>query len=98
MIPIRPRPTFHGFAECGGKAPIEIEPRIVLTALRRRGPPIEPPETWLLAIGWMRHGKVSLHDSPRESARPRDRNLFENDNAKDGLPIRRGSLTRRPSA
>ena len=65
-------PYFHGFAECGGKAPIEIEPRIVVAALRRRGPPIEPPETWLLAIGWMRHGKVSLHDSPRrcETKRP----------------------------
>jgi putative transposase len=66
-------PYFHGFAECGGKAPIELEPRIVGAALRRRGPPIEPPETWLLAIGWMRHGKVSLHDCPRTGATARRR-------------------------
>jgi putative transposase len=62
---------FQGFTECGGKAPIELEPRIVVTPLRRRGPPIEPPETWLLAIGWMRHGKISLHDSPRTTPRER---------------------------
>jgi hypothetical protein len=73
--PYSSAPYFYDFAECGGKAPIEIEPRIVGTALRRQGPPIEPPETWLLAIGWMRHGKVSLHDSPRHgaTARRRDR-------------------------
>ena len=28
-------------------------------------PPVVPPETWLAATGWKRHGLMGLHESPR---------------------------------
>jgi REP element-mobilizing transposase RayT len=29
------------------------------------GPPVAAPRTWLLRKGWLRHGAVSVHESPR---------------------------------
>jgi hypothetical protein len=37
--------------------------------------PMEPnrAETWLLRVGWRRHGAIALHEAPRSSNRPPSR-------------------------
>jgi putative transposase len=30
----------------------------------QRGPPIVAPRTWLLSVGWRRHGLLTLHERP----------------------------------
>jgi putative transposase len=62
--PLSSAPFFRGFR---GRAPLELRPELVPRLARAPAPP--PPRTWLLATGWLRHGRISLHDAPRIHAR-----------------------------
>jgi hypothetical protein len=57
-------PYFRGFSEFDG-CPYERDPRLVARSL---GPPadwpIEAPRTWLLSRGWLRCGRISVHEAP----------------------------------
>jgi REP element-mobilizing transposase RayT len=66
--PCSSAPYFDGFAECAGKRPLEVAPRSVPREFRSLDPPTAEPKTWLLRVGWRRHGRISMHTSP--SVRP----------------------------
>jgi REP element-mobilizing transposase RayT len=58
-------PYFRFFAGLEGQAPIEINPRLVPQPFRARATLPPEPATWLLRLGWLRHGLLSLHEHPR---------------------------------
>jgi hypothetical protein len=62
--PCSSAPYFPDYSECRGRAPLELQPKLVPLALRRGGPPVPEPESWLLRIGWRRWGEISLHETP----------------------------------
>jgi len=60
-------PYFDGFAEFAGCAPIARNPSLVPRALAPPAAdaiPIAPATTWLLAVGWLRHGALSVREKP----------------------------------
>jgi hypothetical protein len=65
-------PHFTGFRELEGRAPLEIRPNLFPRALAppaRAPAPVNPPETWLLARDWKRHGLIALREAPKGEAR-----------------------------
>jgi REP element-mobilizing transposase RayT len=56
-------PYFAEFAEFDGKPPLEL--RACWRRFHDRAPPVVPPQTWLLGIGWRRHGRISIGEVPR---------------------------------
>lgn len=58
-------PYFGFFAGLQGRTPVEIRPMLVAADDRARGSPVVEPATWLLAHGWLRHGPIALHHTPR---------------------------------
>ncbi|MFZ5892469.1 MAG: hypothetical protein ACOY0T_15525 [Myxococcota bacterium] len=62
-------PYFRGFLELNGVAFIEKPGSRVPDWLVRLQCPVEPPRTWLLSRGWMRHGLISGHEAPRSPDR-----------------------------
>lgn len=63
-------PYFLGFAEFPGVAASTVSAHFVPRAL---APPAEAPVaragTWLLAHGWLRHGRVSIFEQPKGTGR-----------------------------
>lgn len=58
-------PYFRGFAQFPIGPPIAAPTWSPLCPLAPPSPhPVVPARTWLLAIGWKRHGKLSLHEHP----------------------------------
>jgi putative transposase len=57
-------PYFPGYAECRGNTPLELQPMLIPLALRTGGPPVAEPRSWLLRIGWLRWGEISLRETP----------------------------------
>jgi REP element-mobilizing transposase RayT len=62
-------PYFAEFAEFGGRAPVDVHPR--WRTFHDTGPPIAAPRTWLLVAGWLRQGRISVHEAPRAQPVPR---------------------------
>jgi hypothetical protein len=62
LDPFSSAPHFRGFLELAGRAPVELEPRLLPSGFEPS--PSAPPETWLLRRGWMRAGLLSIHDAP----------------------------------
>src|SRR5262249_12886454 len=65
-------PDFAGFSELGGHTPRQVAKELAdgLAAFTHsRAPPVErvvvPAVTWLLRVGWRRHGAVSVYDAAR---------------------------------
>lgn len=60
-------PYFDGFMEFGGISAKDLAARSIPRAL---APPLEIPveraRTWLLAHGWLRHGKLSVWEEPKK--------------------------------
>jgi hypothetical protein len=59
-----PGPYFADYAECRGKAPLELQPMLIPRALRVGGPPVSEPKSWLLRVGWLRWGEISFREAP----------------------------------
>jgi putative transposase len=57
-------PYFPEYAECRGVAPLELQPKLIPLQLRKGGPPVPEPNSWLLRIGWLRWGRISLRERP----------------------------------
>jgi putative transposase len=57
-------PYFPEYVECRGKAPFELQSKLVPPQFRKEGPPIREPTSWLLRIGWQRWGQISFHEAP----------------------------------
>jgi hypothetical protein len=57
-------PYFADYAECRGKAPLELQPMLIPRALRIGGRPISEPKSWLLRVGWLRWGEISFREAP----------------------------------
>jgi hypothetical protein len=70
-------PFFRGFRECAGRTPLESRfvtlgaqgpPQKARRGDRRKarspGDPSAAAETWLLRVGWRKHGLLSLYDRP----------------------------------
>jgi hypothetical protein len=55
LDPCSSAPWFDGYREATGR-----QTRAALTL---------PPRTWLLRVGWRRHGLISRHESPRAMGR-----------------------------
>ena len=49
-------PWFDGFRE---------RERVSVRGLEGTPPPVTPPRTWLLTLGWRRHGLLSVHELPK---------------------------------
>jgi len=58
-------PYFTSFAEFPGRRPCAALPNLVPPALRLRAPPTAPATSWLLRVGWLRHGSISIAEAPR---------------------------------
>jgi putative transposase len=58
-------PYFPEYVECRGKAPLELQPKLIPLQFRREGPPTREPTSWLLRIGWLRWGQISFCEAPR---------------------------------
>jgi putative transposase len=67
LDPLSSAPFFRGFRGFAGRAPLELRPELVPRLARAPAPP--PPCTWLLATGWLKHGRISLSEAPRVQAR-----------------------------
>jgi REP element-mobilizing transposase RayT len=63
--PCSSAPYFPSYSEFHGVAPVATDPTLVPRALRGRAPPILSASTWLLRTGWLRHGRISINESPR---------------------------------
>ena len=66
-VPVDPfsaGPYFTHYAECRGKSPLELQPKLIPPTLRKGGPPIQEPKSWLLRIGWLRWGEISFRETP----------------------------------
>jgi REP element-mobilizing transposase RayT len=58
-------PYFSGFAEYGGRAPVDLGFRGSGDHYPAMGAPVAAPRTWLLRSGWTRHGLISIAEAPR---------------------------------
>jgi putative transposase len=58
-------PYFSGFSEYQGGRPVDLDASLVPPAFRALGAPVLPPESWLLRSGWLRHGRLSVHEVPK---------------------------------
>jgi hypothetical protein len=67
LDPYSTAPYFNGFREYAGKSPLERDAAVVPKALRAQGPPMAPAQSWLLRIGWLHHGHLSIHEHPAKS-------------------------------
>jgi REP element-mobilizing transposase RayT len=67
LDPYSSAPYFDGFREYAGELPVECEPAVVAKALRAQGPPVARAQSWLLRVGWLRHGTLSIHEYPAHS-------------------------------
>jgi putative transposase len=57
-------PYFRCYAECRGESPLELQPKLIPLTLRKQGPPISEPKSWLLRLGWLRWGEISFRETP----------------------------------
>jgi REP element-mobilizing transposase RayT len=64
--PYSSAPFFGEFLEWGGRTPIDAEPGVLPRSFKERDPPVQSARTWLLRRGWLRHGRVSVHEAPRQ--------------------------------
>jgi putative transposase len=64
--PCSSAPYFSSYAEFHGIAPIDTDPTLVPRPLRSHPPPIPKARTWLLHTGWLRHGRISINETPRQ--------------------------------
>jgi REP element-mobilizing transposase RayT len=56
-------PYFTEFSEYSGKPPHQTHARC--RVFHGADPPTVSPRTWLLSQGWLRYGRLSIHESPR---------------------------------
>jgi hypothetical protein len=61
--PFSSAPHFRGYRELAPRSATEHDARLVPRFARTTSPPT--PNTWLLAKGWLKHGRISIHQSPR---------------------------------
>jgi hypothetical protein len=76
LDPYSSAPYFSGFGESPGLSPIARNSRIVPRSLAPpKRSPVSEPSTWLLGVGWRRHGLISIHEAPgaRKPSRPERR-------------------------
>jgi hypothetical protein len=61
--PLSSAPHFRNFREFAPRSPAEVEGKLVPPFARATSPPA--PSTWLLRRGWLKHGQISIHKTPR---------------------------------
>jgi REP element-mobilizing transposase RayT len=61
--PLSSAPHFRGFRELAPQSAAEHDAKLVPRFARTTSPPA--PTTWLLGKGWLEHGRISIHQSPR---------------------------------
>lgn len=66
-------PYFSDFVECRGRTPAELDPKLVPLTRRDTGPPTLAARTWLLRVGWQRHGAISCTERPARANVPTPR-------------------------
>jgi REP element-mobilizing transposase RayT len=72
LDPYSSAPYFSGYAESTGLPPIVRNARIVPRSLAPpAGSPVSEPSTWLLGVGWRRHGLIAIHEAPAGRNRSR---------------------------
>jgi REP element-mobilizing transposase RayT len=64
LDPYSSAPYFQDFIEFPSGTPVESEPQLLPRALASPLEPMPRAKTWLLSIGWKRHGKLSLAERP----------------------------------
>jgi hypothetical protein len=65
LDPCSSAPYFLGFRESAGLAPASLKSGIVPRSLAPPArSPVSEPSTWLLAVGWRKHGLISVHEAP----------------------------------
>jgi len=64
LDPCSSAPFFTHFAEFPRIAPFLTDPTLVPRAIRSRAPPIATATSWLLRVGWTRHGLISIREAP----------------------------------
>jgi hypothetical protein len=47
-----------------GESPLELQPKLIPLTLRKLGPPVAEPKSWLLRLGWLRWGEISFRETP----------------------------------
>jgi putative transposase len=63
--PLSSAPYFNGFREFPDGAPVGSEPKLVPRFARSQAQPLPAPGSWLLGTGWLRHDRISIHETPR---------------------------------
>jgi putative transposase len=63
--PFSSAPYFPGFLEFAQGVPTARDLRRIAGIELARGSPVLEPRSWLLRVGWRRHGLISIREAPR---------------------------------
>jgi hypothetical protein len=68
LDPCSSAPYFSGFREWAGLPPASRNPIIPRSLAPPSESPVDEPSTWMLAVGWRKHGLISIHEGPAGSS------------------------------